>query len=184
MDNKHNIKNDQYQLIGGSGVPLVGKYVVNVDLIRQMDIPEDLFIVKDFASDKKVEELFVYGTMKKIEDAMIDGRAIGLIEDYGALAVTMLFLRLHLHAMNARLEVSQCQAMYLWMSTILFTSLTGVNIMPKRNMVSETISSIFIVMQSDIHNPCYCTSESAEHGFGNTQRFQRELTTTATCSHC
>jgi hypothetical protein len=84
--------------------------------------------------------------MKKIEDAMIDGRAIGPIKDYGALAVTMLFLRLHLYAMNARLKVSQCQAMYLWMSMILFTSLTGVNITPKRNMVSETISIIFIVM--------------------------------------
>ncbi len=38
-----------------------------------------------------VKELLLYGTMEKIEDAMIDGRAIGLIEDYGALAVTMLF---------------------------------------------------------------------------------------------
>jgi hypothetical protein len=159
--------------IGGSGVPLVGKYVANVDLIWQAGVPEDLFIVKDFASDKKFEELFLDGTMKKIEDAMIDGRAIGLIEDYEALAVTMLFLRLHLHAMNARLEVSQCQALYLWMLMILFTSLTGVNITPKRNMVSETISNIFIVMQSDIHNPCYCTSEPAEHGFGNTGRSQR-----------
>jgi hypothetical protein len=82
-------------------------------LIRQAGVPEDFFIVKDFASDKKVKELYSYGTMKKIEDAMIDERAIGLIEDYGALAVTMLFLRIHLHAMNARLLVSQCRAMYL-----------------------------------------------------------------------
>ncbi len=132
--------------------------------------------MKDFASDKMAKELFSYGTMKKIENAMIDGRAIGLIKDYGALAVTMLFFRLHLHTMNARLEVSQCQAMYLWMLMILFTSLTGVNIMPKRNMVSETISNIFIVMRSDIHNPCYCTSKPAEHGFDNTWRSQHEFT--------
>jgi hypothetical protein len=183
VDNKHNVKNDRYQLIGGSGVPIVGKYVADVDLIRQAGVPEDLFIVKDFASDKKVEELFSYGTMKKIEDAMIDGRAIGLIEDYGALAVTMLFLRIHLHAMNARLLVSQCRAMYLWMSMILFTSLTGVNITPKRNMVSETISNIFIVMRSDIQNPRYCTSEPAEHGFGNTRRSQREFTCSDFASH-
>ncbi len=58
MDNNHNVKNDKYQIIGESGVPLVGKYVADVDLIWQAGIPEDLWIVKDFASDKKVEDLF------------------------------------------------------------------------------------------------------------------------------
>ncbi len=106
--------------------------------------------MKDFASDKKVEDIFSYCTMKKIEEAMIEGQATGLIEDCGALAVTMFFLRLHLQAMNARLEVSHCRAMYLWMSMIFLTSLTGVNITPKRNMVSETISNMFIVMHSAI----------------------------------
>jgi hypothetical protein len=53
VDNKHNIKNGRYQIIGGSGVPLVGKYVADVDLIRQAGVPEDLWIVKDFDSDKK-----------------------------------------------------------------------------------------------------------------------------------
>ncbi len=47
--------------------------------------------MKDFASDKKVEDIFSYCTMKKIEEAMIEGRATGLIEDCGALAVTMFF---------------------------------------------------------------------------------------------
>ncbi len=88
VDNKHNVKNDRYQLIGGSSVPLVGKYVADVDLIGQAGIPEDLWIVKDFASDNKVEDLFSYCTMKKIEQAMIEGWATGLIEDCGAFAVT------------------------------------------------------------------------------------------------
>jgi hypothetical protein len=69
---------------------------------------EDLFIVKDFASDKKVDNLFSHGTMKKIEDVIINGWAVGLIEDCKALAITMFFLRTHLHAMNARLEVPHC----------------------------------------------------------------------------
>ena len=72
-----------------------------------------MWIVEDFASNKKVEDLFLYCTMKKIEEAMIEGWATGLIEEYGALAVTMFFLRLHLHAVNARLEVSHCRALYL-----------------------------------------------------------------------
>ncbi len=52
VDNKHSVKNDKYQIIGGSGVPLVGNYVADVDLIRQAGVPEDLWIAKDFASDK------------------------------------------------------------------------------------------------------------------------------------
>jgi hypothetical protein len=86
-------------------------------------------------------------------------------------------------AMNARLEVSHCHAIYLWMSMIFFTSLTGVNITPKRNMVSETKSNMFIVMHSNVCNPCYCTSELAEHGFGSTWRSQREFTCSDFASH-
>ncbi len=70
---------------------VVGKYVADVDLIQQAGIPEDLWIVKDFALEKKVEDLFSYCTMKKIEEAMVEGQATGLIENCGALAVTMFF---------------------------------------------------------------------------------------------
>ncbi len=66
---------------------------------------------------------------------------------------------------------------------ILFTSVTGVNIMLKRNMVSETISNIIIVMHSDLHNPCYCTGEPAEHGYDNAQRSQHEFTCLDFASH-
>jgi hypothetical protein len=113
--------------------------------------------------------------MKKIEEVIIEGWATRLIEDCGALAVTMYFLRLHLQAMNTRLEVSHCCAMYLWMSMIIFTSLTGVNITPKRNMVSETISNMFIVMHLGVCNPCYCT--------GNFWRSQHEFTCSDFASH-
>ncbi len=125
---------------------------------------------------QKGQGSFFFWYYEEIEDAIIDGWAIGLIEDYGALAVTIFFLGLHLHVINARIKVSHCQSIYLWMSMILFTSLTGVNIMPKMNMVSETLSNIFILMCSDEHAPCYCTSELAEHGFGNTWRSQSEFT--------
>jgi hypothetical protein len=50
-------------------------------------------------------------------------------------------------------------------------------------MVSETISNISIVMRSDIQNRRYCTSEPAEHGFGNTRRSQREFTCSDFASH-
>jgi hypothetical protein len=40
---------------------------------------------------KRLRIFFAYVTMKKIEDEIIDGWAIGLIADYGAFAVTMCF---------------------------------------------------------------------------------------------
>ena len=61
VDNKHNVKNDRYQIIGGSGVPVVGKYVNDANLIRirQEGFLEDLWIVKDFASDKFILGLVI-----------------------------------------------------------------------------------------------------------------------------
>jgi hypothetical protein len=38
VDNKHNVKNDRYQLIGGSSGPHDGKYVAGVDLIQQVGV--------------------------------------------------------------------------------------------------------------------------------------------------
>jgi hypothetical protein len=38
-------------------------------------------------------------------------------------------------------------------------------------------------MCSGVHNPCYFTSEPAEHGFDNTQRSQCEITFLDFASH-
>ena len=48
IDNKHNVKNDRYQCIGGSSIASVGNYVVDCDLLRQAQVPIDLWQVSDF----------------------------------------------------------------------------------------------------------------------------------------
>ena len=92
VDNKHNIKNDRYQFIGGSCLPTIGNLVVDADLLRQAEVSADLLRVKDFASDKKVETLVSYKTLKVLSSALSSGKAVGLIEDAGALACTLMFM--------------------------------------------------------------------------------------------
>ena len=35
VDNKHNVKNDRYQIIGGSCIPTIGNLVVDTYLLRK-----------------------------------------------------------------------------------------------------------------------------------------------------
>ena len=62
------------------------------------------------------------------------------------------------------------------MSMIFFTSMSGVNIKPRRNAVSESIVNFFMVLRSDMFKPWLLTSEPANYGFGNLRRLQREFT--------
>ena len=65
VDNKHNVKNDWYQAIGGLCVASVGDYVVDCDLLQQANVPIEPWRVDDFASDKLAETLFSYRTLQR-----------------------------------------------------------------------------------------------------------------------
>ena len=54
VDNKKNVKNYRYQIIGGSCIPKNGNLVVDTDLLRQPGVSEDLIKINEFASDKLV----------------------------------------------------------------------------------------------------------------------------------
>jgi hypothetical protein len=47
-------QNFQYQAIGGSTLAMVGKYVLDADLLRLACVPVDLYRIQDFASVKLV----------------------------------------------------------------------------------------------------------------------------------
>ena len=93
----------------------------------QAQVPQELFRVKDFASDKLVDDLCSYKTLKKLSDGMESGLAEGLIEDAGALAITLFFIKLHLHAVNALVVPARHRALYLFTLMLWFTSLSGVS---------------------------------------------------------
>ena len=175
VDNKHNIKNDRYQLIGGQQLVSIGKWVCDSDLLRQSGVPKELIRIKDFASDKLVDELCSHKILKQVIDALDEGKASGLSQDGAAILCSLLFMKMHLLAVNARNIPAKHRALYLWTSMVWFTTLSGVHMTSKRNLVSETVANMFLVLRSDISKPRHCTSEPAEHTFGNMRQAQREF---------
>ena len=55
VDNKHNVKNDRHQFIGGSNAETMGNYYIDTNLLIMAEVSSELLAPKDFASDKKVE---------------------------------------------------------------------------------------------------------------------------------
>ena len=88
----------------------------------------------------------------------------------------LIFIILNLYAVKGKdLPVKHC-ALYIWTSMIFFTSMGGVNIAQRRNVVSELIANFFMVLISDVFEPWILTSEPAENGIGNMRLLQREFT--------
>ena len=175
VDNKHNAKNGRTPLIGNSALN-IGELSVDSDLLRQAKVSKALIVVKDFASDKNVEQLLSYHTLSLVAEAHETGRATGHLCDLGALITTMFFMRLHLHAINGALVPAAHRGVYLWMYLIWLTSIEGLHITPRRNLASETIANIFIVARDDVYQPSLTTSEPAEHQFGTGRNRVREFT--------
>ena len=144
VDNKHNIKNDRYQLIGGSNAGTMGNYYVDTNLLLMAKVSAELIAPKDFASDKKVEQLFSYKCLNKVNEAIGNSDIIGIEGDYGVVCLTWFFMRLHLHAINALNVLAKHRAMYLELSMFWFTSIYGINEIPKRNITMESLGNMFL----------------------------------------
>ena len=159
------MNNDRYQIIGGSCIPKIVNLVVDTDLLLQSRVSAYLIRIKGFASDNLVEDLCSYKTLKMLSDGVKNGATEGLVEDIGALSCTIFFMNLHFHYVNGLIVTSKHWSLYLWTYMIWFTTLEGLNITPKRNLVSKTISNIFLVLCSDVIKCRMSTSEPEEHVF-------------------
>ncbi len=58
---------------------------------------------------------------------------------------------------------------------LFFTSTSGISMTSKRNIVSETIGNLFLILQKNIKKVRHCTSETSEHVFGNMRMGNREF---------
>ena len=106
---------------------------------------------------------------------MDNGDAEGLIKYAGTLSSTIFFMELHLHSVNGLILLVNHRALWLWTSMIWFITIEGLNVTPKRNLVYETISNIFLVFQYDVLKFRMYKSGPVEDGFENTRIIFREL---------
>ena len=172
-DSNHNVKNIRYQaVIGGNEVTVIGDHCVDPGLLVVGGVAEDLYRIRDFASDLTVLKLASALTVEKL-------CALAATEDLASIvctALTLYFMRSHLYGVNARSCPWQNRISYTWSSMLWITSMRGVSIITKRNMVCAALSMCFLMMRNDLPNPRYLTSEPNEHTFGMMRCHKREFT--------
>ena len=97
-DSNHNAKSLRYQVIGGGDLVgcTIGRYVLDVGLLRLGLVSFDLIRPVDFASGRLSTELYSHKSLCKISNARPE---FGPTRegDKAVLTLTLFFLRLHLH---------------------------------------------------------------------------------------
>ena len=136
----------------------IGQYMVDAYLLRNVGVAMDEWRPNDFAADLPVLKLSSFETIQKLSQRIPE---FGLTSegDKLVLALTLFFVRLHLHAVNVNSVPENNCAVYLWCSMVWLKSISGASMITKRNVVAETLSFVFIVMSSDVSKPRYFTSE-------------------------
>jgi len=170
------VKNHRYQYIGGSNVASIGNTIIDVNLLLQAHVSKDLISPKDFSSDKKVEQLFSFGTLFKVYTSYSEGNCTSKFCDYSSLLLAFFFSKLHLYAINVLYVPAKHRCFYLSTSMIYFTTIKGINPITQCNMVLESICNMFLSLRSNITKIRYYTSKLCKHMFGNIWQEKREFT--------
>ena len=123
-----------------------------------------------------MEELFSYKTMKQVFDSLTAGTAISSIGDTAALFATVYWAKLHLFLVNVREMPAVQRCVYLHLTLVWITSIAGMHDAPKRNIMLESTSNMFLVLNNLITSLRDCSSEPAEHDFGMLRQRVREFT--------
>lgn len=181
VDTNHNTKNFRYQGIGGSYVVIMGDHVLDPALLPLGGVAQELWRVKDWASDLVVLRLASVATVAKVA-TLVDDEA-GLV---CALCVTLYFMRLKLYAVNTKKAYYRDRISFLWASMIWLTSfewkstlcINQSNMTTNRHsLMTETIALIFAMARADVSKPRYLTTECNGHIFGGWRGERREATT-------
>ena len=140
-----------------------------MNLLLSANISKDLISSKDFLSDKKVEQLFSFSILLKFWYSYSHGYLTSKFCDYLSLLLAFFFSKLHLYTINTLNIPAKHRGFYLSISIIYFTTIQGINLITKHNMVLESICNSFLYLRWDITKIRYCTLELCEYMFGNIQ---------------
>ncbi|XP_065663502.1 uncharacterized protein LOC136085832 [Hydra vulgaris] len=177
IDDNHVVKAIRNQILSGTELKIIGSYLIQPGIFAHasLNISKDLYEVKDFASDALVLGICDPKLIKKIIEADFNSHAISKQSQY-ILSLTLVFLRLFLISTNADDIDFQLRIAFKWCAMIWFLSIEGIHFTTLKNIVTNTIGSIFLYPQERIKCPRYCTEEPCEHYFGCTRQFEREFT--------
>ena len=180
-DTNHNTKNFRYQGIGGSCVVTMGNHVLDPALLPLAGVAQELWRVKDWASDLVALRFSSTATVAKV--ATLVNEEAGSV---CTLRATLYFMRLKICAVNTKKACYRDRISFLWASMIWLTSfeckspmgnnLSNVTI-NRRNLMTETIALVFAMARSDASKPRCLTTECNEHVFGGWRGERREATT-------
>jgi len=162
VDPNHVGKAIRSQLVLGGHFVTVGRRCFDVGLLKLAGISQDLYRVKDFASDAAVLELCSSKSIQKI----LRNREIEH-EDEGSVMVTllgMLFLRIFI-VISSSSDVPKKQTMALLWSCLLFTSI-NMAMVTKRNVVASIVPMVCLIAKRRVQKPRLLTSEPAGQYFG------------------
>ena len=172
-DTNHNMKNGRYQyIIGGNSVKTIGKTLIDTGLLKSAGVSQDLWRVKDFASDLLVLKLASANNV-----GMVLSVACADYKAAFALATTLFFVRVHLFAVNSKGAINaQERVVMLWSSFIYFLHIDGVHPVTKKNLLLECISMSFAMLRADVIRPSRITTEPSEHSIAFIRRIIPEGT--------
>jgi len=155
-DVNHNMKSMRYQLIGGSACVTCGTVLINPGLLKAAGVAEGLFRVSDWASNKLVLEIASENTINKLHDlynTMVGNISENAAMSFAALSISLCLMRVHLYCANAKGLSATTRILGLWVSMIWFTSLDGISIITKRNLVYATVGLVFLISRNDVYHP-------------------------------
>ena len=146
-DPNHNVKNGQYQMvIGGNTCKTIGHAIIDAGLLPIGKVPQDLWRIKDFASDLLVLKL---ASAKTIESVL----PITVMDELSKKATCMIlfFMRTHLYAVNNDGKLhAKTRCYLLWCSLIFMLQIDGVHHTTKKNWLVATVSLTFTMLRSDV----------------------------------
>ena len=110
----------------------------------------ELIHSKDFLLDKKSKSFFLFGIASKVSLVVLSSKAIEKIDDYRVLLFTFLISKLHLHTINSTYVLAKHRLVYIITTMLFFISIDRISSISKRNMILESISNIFLILNKDI----------------------------------
>eukprot|EP00918_Siedleckia_nematoides_P081091 GHVU01177873.1.p1 GENE.GHVU01177873.1~~GHVU01177873.1.p1 ORF type:complete len:768 (+),score=67.45 GHVU01177873.1:515-2818(+) len=174
VDPNHVAKAMRSQLILGTCVIIMGSTAFDPGLFYAAGVKTELFRVDDYTSDGLVLQLCSASTLKCLQ-------RIAATEDASSVAVTgltLFFLRIFLEGVNSKVEMGVVNRVaFMWSSLLWLTSLEGIHITTKRNLVNSVLGCVFLCVQAQVKAVRLCTTETLEHFFGNLRQWRREFST-------